>query len=218
MPGVSAALDPAETRWFDYVAGLSASVPFESQWAAFRGIYTSRPFEAGPPPAWRPGEKELRDSNPARFARALKLDGYEALRAFSQRDRGAFWGAVVEHLGIPFERPARSGSVLEGDAENPRWFPGSRLNITNACFRGNRARLALISGREGEPGLKRMTLPRRLGFGTSRGSPPLSPSSPNGPPSGRSTPTAPSKLAPLRPGGRGRRNSGTPTWPASPGP
>ncbi len=149
-------IDPAEARWFEYVGGLSAAVPFEAQWAAFRGIYAGRPFEEGPPPAWRPGPGERQDSNAARYARTLGLSGWAELQAFSASDRAGFWGGVVRHLGIPFSCPPRT--TLEGDAEDARWLPGARLNIADACFRGDKGRVAVISGREGEEGLNLMTL------------------------------------------------------------
>ena len=93
-------------------------------------------------PSWRPGKREFEDSNLARYLRKLGLADYAALHAFSVKDRAGFWKGAIEHLGIPFATPPRT--VLEGEA----WLPGARLNIADACLRGDPKRRALVSVRE----------------------------------------------------------------------
>ena len=93
-------------------------------------------------PIWRPGKREFEDSNLARYLRKLGLPDYAALHAFSVKDRAGFWKGAIEHLGIPFATPPKATS--EGEI----WLPGARLNIADACFRGDPKRRALVSVRE----------------------------------------------------------------------
>ena len=142
--------DDAEARWQRAVDGFrGGGVPFDRQWQAF--------CEISPPAAWRSDPAEAARSNLGRCLRKLGLEDYAALHAFSVRERAAFWEGVIAHLGIVFATPPQTVLDASRGSEHPRWLPGARLNIADSCFRGDPDRLAIISGREGESGLRTMT-------------------------------------------------------------
>ncbi|HEX2021593.1 MAG TPA: AMP-binding protein [Candidatus Thermoplasmatota archaeon] len=170
MPDARARLDallarpaprtPAEqdALWRDLVAGPLGEVgalPFEAHWEAWTRVFASRPASAPPPPAYAPTPETIDGANATRLARDLKLPSYEALHRWSVEDRDAFWERAVADLGIPLRRAPRA--VREGGVEDPRWLPGARLNVVDACFRAPPGRTALVLGREGEPGLRRVS-------------------------------------------------------------
>ncbi len=142
--------EDAEARWRRVVdEARGGGLSFERQWAAFR--------EIAPPAAWRPDPDEAAKSNLGRYLRKLDLKDYAALHAFSVRDRTAFWGGVIAHLGIPFATPPASVLDASGGPEHPRWLPGARLNIADSCFKGDPGRVAVVSGGEGTPALAILT-------------------------------------------------------------
>src|SRR5919107_57545 len=82
---------------------------------------------------WRPDEATVRDARVTAFAQraarehGVTVDTYEELWRWSTTDLRAFWGTVVDHLGVRFhEQPSE---VLAGeDMPGADWFPGATLN------------------------------------------------------------------------------------------
>jgi acetyl-CoA synthetase len=58
---------------------------------------------------------------------------------------------MAARLGIRFRAPAETVLDLSGGVEEPRWFPGAKLNIAESCFAGDPDRPAIVSGGEGRP-------------------------------------------------------------------
>lgn len=83
---------------------------------------------------WRPDADYREKSNIARLMRTLGVDTVDALRARSVRDIGAFWGAVVEDLAIPFRRPFTAVVDQSRGVKWPEWFVGGGLNAVEACL------------------------------------------------------------------------------------
>ncbi|WP_036516792.1 AMP-binding protein [Nocardioides sp. J54] len=84
---------------------------------------------------WKPDADYLHNSNVARLMRTLGVDDVDELRAASVKDTAAFWGAVVEDLGIPFHRPFEAVLDESRGIKWPEWFVGGGLNATQACLR-----------------------------------------------------------------------------------
>jgi acetoacetyl-CoA synthetase len=93
-----------------------------------------------PAPDWTPTPEFIRNSNMAAFqaylaqTRGLRLEDYPALWAWSVREPGAFWEAILTFSGVESPTPWRA--ALE-DARMPGavWFPGATLNYTAHVMR-----------------------------------------------------------------------------------
>lgn len=152
--------------WGDWLARGGKDAPFEAQWAEFQAL-----AEGGPLPVWLPTPAMRTESSAARFLAKRGLADWEALHAWSVKDRPAFWGAVVGEIGVEFsQRPDRTLDLSRG-VEDPRWFPGARMNIAATALRGNAFEVAVISGREGAAEIRCTTLGelRTLCFAAARG-------------------------------------------------
>lgn len=79
------------------------------------------------------------------------VTSYDALHAWSVRERAAYWQAVVERLGIIFRQPWEQVLDLTQGIERPSWFRGARLNIVESCFQAPTNSTAIIQQREGGP-------------------------------------------------------------------
>ena len=113
---------------------------------------------APPPAVWQPDAATRRDSNPARLIAHLGLSSWDELHNWSALDREAFWRIAIGELWIDFRREPERALDLTGGAEHPRWLPGAALNVVESCFRGDRKRIAVVSGREGTRALRRTTV------------------------------------------------------------
>ena len=82
-------------------------------------------------PAWFPGD--VGATNVGRFMAKHGSAHFEDLVARSVDEPEWFWPAVVDFLGIPFDRPFRS--VLDTSRGIPwtTWFDGGTLNLAQVC-------------------------------------------------------------------------------------
>ncbi len=156
-----AGYDPQVRAWIEYVETevRSDSPPgFDEQRRRFDHIYAGRSFELGPPVAWVPELARSVGSNLFRFTTEQGIPGFDKLFQWSVNEKGSFWTAVVDRLGIPFSAPPKA--VLgSADPLHPRWLEGASLDITRACFTGDKNDTAVISGGE------QQTEPHRTTFG-----------------------------------------------------
>jgi acetyl-CoA synthetase len=83
---------------------------------------------------WKPSADYLDNSNVARLMRTLGVDTADELRGRSVQDIGAFWGAVVDDLGIPFRTPFTAVVDQSRGVQWPEWFVGGGLNAVEACL------------------------------------------------------------------------------------
>jgi acetyl-CoA synthetase len=82
--------------------------------------------------AWQPDADTIERANLTAAIREQGLSSYAELHEWSIDERGAFWGMVLDRLGIVFdEAPER---ILDGPPRDPLWLPGARLNIVDSCF------------------------------------------------------------------------------------
>ena len=99
--------------------------------------------------AWLPGEDTLEKANIARLMRSLRLNGYAELHQWSVQHRTEFWEKAIQSLDIRFDKKYRL--ILDtsaGNAENPVWLPGARLNIARTCFPAEGKKTAIIASDE----------------------------------------------------------------------
>ncbi len=110
------------------------------------------------PIVWRPDPDRVARSNTRRFMETYGIAGYPELVERSVSDPEWFWDAVVEFLGIPFQRPYTHVRDLSRGRPWARWFVDGRVNLSQACVdrwaASDPDRVAVLSEREqgGEPG------------------------------------------------------------------
>src|SRR5688572_31001900 len=82
---------------------------------------------------WRPTPERAAASNTAAFMREHQIATVEDLRQRSASDPEWFWEAVVDFLGLPFERPWRT--IRDTSRGDPwaTWFVGGGFNLSQAC-------------------------------------------------------------------------------------
>ncbi|MGB0653444.1 MAG: AMP-binding protein [Thermoplasmatota archaeon] len=153
MQQVNASGEAQDARWQELVRGplSDLATPFEEHWAAYEATFTGRPAEAGPPRVWRPDAETVAASNLEALRRQVGASDYAALHRWSTTDRPAFWGAMLERLGIPFHTPPEQVLDDSQGAEHPRWLPGARMNIADACFQASPDRVAVLAASEDRP-------------------------------------------------------------------
>lgn len=148
-----------DALWQDLLGRfVSEDVPFDEQWMLFEKVFAKRRPEDGPPIVWQPTHRVRRDANLTSLIKKAGVAGYADLHAWSARERGAYWEHAMQVVGLRWdEKPERTLDV-SGGAQKAKWFPGGRLNVTDACFRGQGDDTAIIYRREGEKDLERVTL------------------------------------------------------------
>jgi acetyl-CoA synthetase len=97
--------------------------------------------------AWLPDADTIERANPTAAIREQVLSSYAELYDWSTADRGAFWGMVLDRLGIVFdEAPDR---IVTGPPRDPVWLPGARLNIVDSCFTAPGDKTAVVFRTDG---------------------------------------------------------------------
>lgn len=82
---------------------------------------------------WRPSEERAAATNTAAFMRAHGIETVEELGRRSAQDPEWFWEAVVEFLGLPFDRPWRAVRDTSRGHAWATWFVGGSFNLSRAC-------------------------------------------------------------------------------------
>jgi len=130
---------------------------WQEHWRTFQRIFADRPPEDGPPVVWEPGEAERTESNLAKLLADTGLDDYDALHAHSLADPRAFWGDLLDRLGVRFHTKPRAVVENAADPLRCQWFPGAELDPTESCFQAPADRPAVVSGKEGSDQLTTTT-------------------------------------------------------------
>ncbi|MCC6992227.1 MAG: AMP-binding protein [Acidobacteria bacterium] len=105
------------------------------------------------PDDWLPNAAQIESANVTRLMARLGHARYEDLYAFSIREPGAYWAAVLEACGIHWSRPYERFADFSRGREFPTWFAGGRLNWCDTVFAwatrpDGATRTALIAERE----------------------------------------------------------------------
>src|SRR5947199_9388803 len=85
-------------------------------------------------PAWVPSPEFIRTTNIASLMQRAGVDDYEALHAWSVRNRETFWELAIERLGLSFQRPFRRVMDLARSVETPQWLVDAQITIVESCI------------------------------------------------------------------------------------
>ncbi len=82
---------------------------------------------------WQPTAERASATNTATFMRAHGIDSLPDLVRLAAEDPEWFWEAVVDFIGLPFDRPWRA--VRDTSRGHPwaTWFVGGTFNLSRAC-------------------------------------------------------------------------------------
>ena len=100
-------------------------------------------------PAWTPSQEFVGTTNIAWLMRRVGVDSYDALHAWSTKNREAFWSLAIERLRIRFQHPYGKVADFSGGLETPRWLVDARTNIVESCFTAPADSPAIIHQGEG---------------------------------------------------------------------
>jgi acetyl-CoA synthetase len=142
--------DPQFELWQEYVEQIrqSPETPFLKQWDRFSEIFADRDPQLPPPPVWFPEPDRFKHANITTMMDELDFGDYRDFHRWSIDNRVEFWDRVISRLGIRFARnPDQILDLSEGVAQ-PKWLPGSELNIVSSCFSGEGFDIAVVVGRE----------------------------------------------------------------------
>lgn len=98
---------------------------------------------------WQPDEATRARANLTALLEARGLERYEDLHAWSVEDRPGYWSAVLERLGVRFERPPETVLDASRGPLAPHWLPGARLDLVDSLLEGEPDAPAIVHGREG---------------------------------------------------------------------
>ncbi|HXV76966.1 MAG TPA: AMP-binding protein, partial [Candidatus Polarisedimenticolaceae bacterium] len=154
-----------DERWSRLVECVrrDSTVSFAEQLSRYRAIDGDRESRGAPLAAWVPEGPRPATSNAAVVLRAVGLDSFAGLHAWSVADRVAFWQLVIERLAIRFDRPPRRISGRPDRPTAPDWLSGARMNCVDSCFAAEGDRAAIVWGDERDP------LPRTVTYRELRG-------------------------------------------------
>ena len=99
-------------------------------------------------PLMTPAPEAVARSQMAQFMAQAGCDDYDALHAWSVRERGAFWQRLWDYCGVVASTTAAEALVEEGDFHSARWFAGARLNFAENLLRRRDSATAIVGVRE----------------------------------------------------------------------
>ncbi len=153
--------DPKEQErlWREFVERCRAgeAPEFDEHWRAFETIFANRAASDGPPPVWAPDDQLVADSNLGRLISKMGMADYDALYRWSIGKRDEFWGAVIEDLGVVFDRAPDSILNLDAGVKQPQWLPGARWNCVDTCLARAADAPAIVYGGDGTDEVKTLS-------------------------------------------------------------
>jgi len=144
-------IDDQTAAWLAFVEQVrkDPSISFDDQWARFLSLAEERDPALGPLPTWVPSRHRIETSNLGQLMAEYGFDSYDELHLWSVEHRAEFWTAVIDRLGIVFDRPPDQILDLQDGPTDPRWLPSARLNIVDSCFKPEDCTLGIVQGQEG---------------------------------------------------------------------
>jgi len=157
IDGLPPSLSP-DQLWLK-IAGqiLSPGLPHEVHRYVHRQVFRDWDQERGPVPAWVPSKATVEATNVFALMRAMGKETYEEFHEWSVRDQAGFWDALINRLGIVFQKCYSTVLDTTSGVEQPVWLAGAQLNITDSCFRGSAHDIAIVYQRPGHE-VARVTL------------------------------------------------------------
>ena len=83
---------------------------------------------------FQPDSDIQRSSTLAAFLKDCGADSYEDLARRSNAEPEWFWGRIIEHAGIQFDRPYTQLRDISDGPQSIRWGVGGTLNLTETCL------------------------------------------------------------------------------------
>lgn len=77
---------------------------------------------------WVPGPHHLANAHVTAFAKAVGVEDYDRLHAFSIAQPDAYWKTMIDELGIVWSKRPDSYADLSRGGQFPTWFPDGELN------------------------------------------------------------------------------------------
>jgi acetyl-CoA synthetase len=96
---------------------------------------------------WFPSKELIESTNLFSLMQETGISTFEAIHAWSVNCPAEFWKKTIQRLGIQFAAPYRNICDLSAGPSRARWLPGARMNIVNSCFKKDRQRPAVVTGR-----------------------------------------------------------------------
>ena len=107
----------------------------------------------GSPPAWFPTDEDITQANITRLMTELSIKTYPELHAWSVSNRDTFWQMMIEALGIKAASThTEAQQDTTGIATNLH-----KLNIVESCFDAPDDAIAIVTQRENDAELVRLT-------------------------------------------------------------
>lgn len=142
-----ASIDDEQRRWQKIVASLlTPSVPFAVHELLYHENYRQYRQQKWPCPACVPRAEEIGSTHLAEWMKALDLDTYEQLHAWSVAQPNDFAARLSNALSLRLQSPATSYCDTSDGIENARWYSQASLNIVESCFQADHDAPAVISG------------------------------------------------------------------------
>ena len=88
----------------------------------------------GAAPVWTPSPEVVARSVTARFMAVHGIADYDALVARSIAEPEWFWSAVIDFLGVPFQRPATRVRDTSAGVPWTTWWPDGAINLSAVCL------------------------------------------------------------------------------------
>ncbi len=149
--------DPLDS-WQEIVREvLDPYLPFEVHQFLYDKVAAQWDAELGPMPAWVPSVACQQASNINALLARSGCEDYDSLYRWSITERDAFWGTVIEMLGIRFEQPWQTLCDLSEGVHAPRWLAGASLNIASSCFTADPDKTAVVYRREADGALESLS-------------------------------------------------------------
>ena len=96
------------------------------------------------PSAWAPSPEFIATTNIAWLMHKVGVESYEALHAWSVKNREDYWVLAIERLGIRFQKPWSRIADFSHGVKSPNWLVDARLNIVESCFQASADSTAII--------------------------------------------------------------------------
>lgn len=127
---------------------LKPSYPFDVHRLVFNAVFKGWDETKGPPPVWIPDNIDT--SNISWLMKASGNTDYKQLYEWSIRERSAFLQAMIQRLGIRFQRNYSTLLDITAGVDNARWLPEARFNIVDSCFAASDESPAVLYQKRGE--------------------------------------------------------------------
>ncbi len=123
---------------------LKPDHPFALHKLLYETTFSDWDANQGPPPAWFPTDEQIQSTNIAALMGELKVNSYPELHAWSAQNRAEFWKAMIQRLGIRFQKKYAEIVDLSQGLESPQWLVDARLNIAESCFQASEDDPAIV--------------------------------------------------------------------------